>query len=798
MIKFPDDVDSDEFLEVLQQALDAAVVKRHSMSRAEYTAIFTAIYRCQCCAQPKPTKMAPDAKSTSIQLSSHRDRRLYDWIIDYIIQVTSEIGARMMQLSGEELLTSYIDEWEHFQLIHMLVGRLFHSVDQNWIESKRLYSPSYTTVSNTLIQLWYVYLFQHISIHLMANAIQLVRQERDGGIIDGLLIVKLYKALVELAPKDMDGLRVPFREDLGVYIRHYEIPYIVAAIAYIDQRVCSLRKSTRMREYIGVLSELLAQEEQRSEVYLRPESLNPAKNALNLQFLVREVDQICEMAGAMLEAGDDRDGLRIIYSLLKRFDGSDTLQTLQRKFISSAESDILQGCPQRPTSADSRNSDFTLTAVDYFDSKLDTYKATIHELFQGDSNYIAALEKAFAQVINSSAAKSKLTTRPSRLAAEYCNLVLAKNKLQLTGPGDDTKQAVAYLCKAMQIVHAYKSKDEFFNYYRRLLARRLLNNTSYSMDLEKAAISVIYETMMRSSNLAVYKKIADHSQTLEGTASTKSTEAQEMVGEIVISEEYSHEFVRQHPELTFSMSVKTLSAIQWSDIVKSHDTSFALPRVLNEACDLYRQFYKLKHAKQTIKWQREFCKVTVQLYFPDSTSRFAESGYTFVLNVYQFAILELFTGSSAFNEDAALTHSQIRLATSMSIDRVEQELGVMVKAGLFERTANNTKVQINNKYRSKHPRVDISQAKISHRKKEEEENENIILAYRTHLLQADIARVMKEFKFMTDSKLFMEVSLRRSNFFSVEKPTFKNAVEKVIDRGLIERGEDANTYLYCS
>ncbi|KAJ2306440.1 ubiquitin ligase (cullin) of SCF, partial [Coemansia sp. RSA 2706] len=660
------------------QALDPFVVEKQYMSRAEYMAVFMAVCRFQGRPQPTRAEMAKAAQSTDIRLPPSRDQQLYDWIIDYTDRVFSKLAVQMRQLSGFKLLESYIKEWKHFQHMHRLVGRLFYKVDQNWVERERRYNPSCTTVSSTLIQLWV----------------------RDCSNIDASIVVNLYNSLVELAPEDMDGLRVLFRKDLGVYIRHYENPYIAAAIAYIDQR------------YIGVLSELLTQEKQRSEVYLHPESLNPAKNALNLQFLVREVDQIYQMAGAMLEAGDDRDGLRIIYSLLKRFDGSDTLQTLQRKFISSAESDILQGCPQRPTSADSRNSDFTLTAVDYFDGKLDTYKATIHGLFQGDSNYIAALEKAFARVINSLAAKRKLATRPSRLAAEYCNLVLSKNKLQLTGPGNDTKQAVPYLCKAMQIVHAYNDKDEFFAYYKRFLAHRLLNDASISTDLEEAAISDIYIT--ENANQTLNPEVM----------AIEKSDIQIMLAEVSMSNEYSCKFAQQYPGLGFGMDVKILAHDQWAGTFKSHGAHLAFPPVLTMACNLYAQFYKQTHKGRTLQWQWAISRATVQLYFPESTSRFAESGYTIV----------------------------IRFATSMSIERVEQELNVMAKHGILQYVAGGTKVQINNKFNSEHSQIDISQSMAT---QEKDEVENSILAHRISYLRADIALIMKKHKRMMYSELFM-------------------------------------------
>ncbi|KAJ1833740.1 hypothetical protein LPJ70_006399, partial [Coemansia sp. RSA 2708] len=237
MIRFPDDVDSDEFLDVLQQALDPFVVEKKYMSRAEYTAVFMAVCRFQGRPQPTRAEMAKAAQSTDIRLPPSRDQQLYDWIIDYTDRVFSKLAVQMCQLSGFKLLESYIEEWKHFQRMHRLVGRLFYKVDQNWVERERRYNPSCTTVSSTLIQLWYACLFKPISTHLMANAFERSDIVLYDTSADNTIIARLCKALTELSPEGMDGMHGPYRKDLGVYIYYYENPYIAATIARFNHKV---------------------------------------------------------------------------------------------------------------------------------------------------------------------------------------------------------------------------------------------------------------------------------------------------------------------------------------------------------------------------------------------------------------------------------------------------------------------------------------------------------------------------------------------------------------------------------
>ncbi|KAJ2380160.1 ubiquitin ligase (cullin) of SCF [Coemansia sp. RSA 2611] len=467
MIRFPDDVDSDEFLDVLQQALDPFVVEKQYMSRAEYTAVFMAVCRFQGRPQPTRAEMANAAQSTAIRLPPSRDQQLYDWIIDYTDRAFSKLAVQMRQLSGFKLLESYIDEWKHFQRMHRLVGRLFYKVDQNWVERERRYNPSCTTVSSTLIQLWYACLFKPISTHLMANAFERSDIVLYDTSADNTIIARLCKALTELSPEGMDGLHGPYRKDLGVYIYYYENPYIAATIARFNHKVCELRMTTNMLDYVAKLPMLLEEEENRGKLLLSPESHITLKNALVDRFVVPEIDQIYELAEATLRFRGSFI-LGKIYWLLKRADKTDLLQKLREGYMSNAENDIMRDLPQRPADAASDDHKFTLDAIEYLASQLNSLEQIIKEEFSRDPGYIAAL-------------------------AEYCSLILERSKPKPVGFVFGSKRVAQELRKAMCVVNAYTNKAEFFDYYRQQLARRLLNSAGFSVSKERAAISVIYE-----------------------------------------------------------------------------------------------------------------------------------------------------------------------------------------------------------------------------------------------------------------------------------------------------------------
>ncbi|KAJ2278266.1 ubiquitin ligase (cullin) of SCF [Coemansia sp. RSA 370] len=725
---FPDDINSTEYLEALQNALDGPIVRHEIMSTPEYMKVYSAVKHYQdyaCVEPPAMTTMCCN-------------RRLYNWLISYMTKNIRDIKDKALVLSGPALLDFYITQWEYFQTTHMLIGRLFFSVDQQWIERQCKQDPNYTCISSTLIQLWYFYLFRRLTTHVMSNAISLVDAERSGRAIDSTLITRLYKAYVELKPEGIAKCNAEFRERLGAYICYYENPYINAAVSYIDTKTHSLRTPEHMREYIQVLSELFIQEDERSERYLRSNSLAPMRNKLNERFLRSEIGCIYQMADLMFATGNDNNGLCTIYALLSRFDNSNVLQQFLDKFVAQAKKTITQNCPEIQASTDGGKAVFAKAAVIYLSDTLNAHLDMIATLFCNNSSFTKELRHVFAAAVNTDEMHSRLGVTPARLAAEFCNIVLKNSKTRSDDLGSDlTQTAELMLHKAMDVLHASHDKGLFFKFYQLHLTRRLLDNTSMSLDLEKTAIAMIYKTVMMSVKRHGNKKGSDLEYTLECAASQNSSEAKQMITDIIVGAENSRNYTDQVSQAGFDVDFK-------------------------------------------------------------SKGRYAQIGYTLVLNPYQVSILNLFTDPSLYDGDVVLTPLQICANIDIDANIAASELVTLTNAHILQYAPDKTGICINQTFDSKQRYIDLSRIKPAQHKKEEATLDNRDSKFRKECIMTDISGILKKKECMGHRALFNAVKKSRENFFMLTISDFKESISKLIDKGIIERDEDDHAvYKYC-
>ncbi|KAJ2848765.1 ubiquitin ligase (cullin) of SCF [Coemansia brasiliensis] len=773
------DVNNSEFLEFLEHALDAPVVLQEPMTSAEYMTVLSAVKTSQQDSSHEIMELIEDNSSFSTFKSMQRSRTLYFWLVNYVVRVLSGIYDEAVALQGESLLKYYIKQWEHFQWSRRLLSNLFTPIDKQWIERERNSSSNYVFLVEMLVQLWYKYLFKRISLRLVSSAIELVTSERNSKIIDSELVTKLYKSFMELRPPNISGIHVNYREDFGVYIRFYEMPYISATVRYIDSNTHDLQAANKIRPYIEKLLTLIEQEEQRAKQYLCPESLVPLQTHLNNEFLIRYIVPINELVTQMIEAGDDPDGLKISYTLLQRFEGYGVLQHLQEKFISHAQCSIFQSCPYNPENANASMSEFTHNAITYLSDKYELGKTAIGTLFQGNPAFERGFDAMFKQLLNSEDIRCRFKVDPARLAAEFCNLIL---KSRSTTEGNFTH----LLKKAMNVLQASSSKTTFFSFYSLHLSRRLLNSTSISMDFEKTAISMIYETALSLDS--------GGDLSIGGLAAVYFKKYRQMVSEISIQDEQLHD--KLNKIIDCEASVRVLSKEVWDFIKPDYDQNVVLPVQLSKACDQFSKYYSEKYSNRIIKWQWLYTTATVQVYFPNSKSRYAATGYTFVLNAFQVAILSLFTDSLAAST-IGYTLEQIHNETNLSIERISIELDTMTRAKILIHTAAG--IQLNQSFNSKHQRVDISHIKASFKRQEEKKLEYEVAKVHIEYIMADIVYLMKSFKIISHKKLIAHVVSRRGGYFMVTMPLFKTAVDKLIEKEYIRRNsDDHNVYEYLA
>lgn len=191
--------------------------------------------------------------------------------------------------------------------------------------------------------------------------------------------------------------------------------------------------------------------------------------------------------------------LALMYTLLSRIkDGLEPLKTQFEAYVKAVGQDEIQ---KDAKNASEKPNLFVEILLRIFRKYAELIKAS----FKGDSGFVASMDKAFRDFVNSNAVvdiegdKSGGSKAPHILAkyvdfcpifsraysfARYCDLILKK------GPGTISDENVMESTQN-DIVSLFKylsDKDVFMMVYSKLLSKRLINDISASEDAENAMI----------------------------------------------------------------------------------------------------------------------------------------------------------------------------------------------------------------------------------------------------------------------------------------------------------------------
>lgn len=112
------------------------------------------------------------------------------------------------------------------------------------------------------------------------------------------------------------------------------------------------------------------------------------------------------------------------------------------------------------------------------------YRQLIQEVFNGDQNFMGALDKACSSVINHRPNSGKSPCRSPELLAKYCDTLLKKSSKGISETEVEDK-----LSQSITIFKYIDDKDVFQKFYSRMLAKRLIHQQTQSMDAEEAMIN---------------------------------------------------------------------------------------------------------------------------------------------------------------------------------------------------------------------------------------------------------------------------------------------------------------------
>merc|ERR1719433_823580 len=379
---------------------------------------------------------------------------------------------------------------------------------------------------------------------------------------------------------------------------------------------------------------------------------------------------------------------------------------------------------------------------------------------------------------------------------EYLSLFI-DDKLKKGVRGLSDAEVEQVLDKSMILFRFLQEKDAFEEYYKRHLARRLLNQKSASDDSEKMMISKLKSECG-----------CQFTSKLEGMF-------KDMTLSTSVNEEFKTHLTQSRNLHGIDLSVRVLATGFWPG--QNAPPPINLSRVPKQAFDVFKNFYLAKHSGRILTLQPSAGTADLNaLFFGKKKDQDDEDGaggegggkskkHILCVNTYQMVLLLM------FNTRDKVTYEEMReetLIPDRELTRALQPLSVgktsqriLVKSPKSKEIEPSHTFQINDSFSSAFHRIKIQQASARQGEAEPERNETRkkVDEDRKHEIEACIVRIMKSRKQLQHNQLVTEVVEQLNKRFQPSPLIIKKRIEGLIEREYMKRSDnDRKLYIYLA
>lgn len=630
------------------------------------------------------------------------------------------------------------------------------------------------------IALWRDCLVEPLNERLHTSIQTILIRDRTEGQVDRDLIRDVLLTYVRVGI-NTKNLAEPL---LDFYKTHFEKVFIEKTAAFFKNEAQAFLENNGVIEYMRHASRRIREEEERIGVVLHASSREPMMARL-IEVLVQEWTERFQAEFQLCLEQERIDDMSGLYYLLRQVpNGLKPLEKIFEEYITKVGIQELQALADeakaKDTQADPKS--FVTTVLAVFNRFLNICK----EAFKNDVGFVSAFDRAGRRYVNVNAVtvvpvaagpgRRRNVEPPSlapRLLATYTDLILRKGASQIKDEKEmeDTLNSVVYLFKFLP------DKDVFMLNYSKLLSRRLLTDTSASIDSE----SFIVQKLKQEQGLEFTQKLV------------------KMISDIQISKDLNTEF-QEHLgnkdiKLPCSLGVYVIAMGSWP--VSAPRTGFTMPSSMQLPLDTFNAYYNKKHSGRKLSYLHDLSRVEVE--------NRACRGKVVRLNAipYQAAIL------LQFNESPNVTFRELQDRLTLVDEALRSALYGLVKSKvlLVEEPSSDdpaawkpdTNFRPNTKgLKVKGGRINVAAPWTPQRGgtgggKAVEDPE--IELHRAIVLQSWIVKLMKAQsskpnRLMVHNELVAEVTKATSKWFLPQPATIKKAIETLINQEFIERATD--------
>ncbi|CAF4354116.1 unnamed protein product [Rotaria sp. Silwood2] len=401
------------------------------------------------------------------------------------------------------------------------------------------------------------------------------------------------------------------------------------------------------------------------------------------------------------------------------------------------------------------------------------YMNVIKETFTSDPEFVSSLDKACTTIVNMKYG-NRLSAKAPELLAHYCDSLLRKSSKAASDSEIEEK-----LLSSITIFKYLDDKDYFQRFYQKMLARRLINQQSISIDAEEFMVTKLkqicgYEFTGKLARMFQDIKVSDdlNVEFLEYLKSELSSTAHNQTMTSLIG-------------LDFNIYV--LQANSWP-VSQPTTNTFILPHLLEKPLHMFEAFYGKKYSGRKLCWMYNLSNAEIRMTHLDRS-------YFVTMGTYQMAIL------LQFNEHQQLTITEVEDATKLNIKELEKQVISLIDAKFLLADTNNLTsssiISINFDYKNKRTKFKVPLLPQKEATHDSESSQKAVEEDRKFYLQAVIVRIMKARKKLKHNSLIEEVITQSKQRFLPSIHIIKKCIEILIDKQYLERSSN-DEYSYIA
>lgn len=626
-----------------------------------------------------PGCACPRRNSYNLVLHKHGDL-LYNGVIGVITERLTKIAQEISAVSDDLLLVVLNQKWTDHQIIMTMVRDILMYMDRTYVNQKRKH-PIYDSG---------LYIFRDViarspSIRERLRNLLLrnIELERNGELVDRSLLKNILRMLVDLGVHS----NIVYEDDFESFFLERTLDFYRAeAQATLDHATCP--------EYLVKAEKRLMEEASRVTHYLNLSTEPKLKTIVETQLIKNQAKALVDMenSGCVAMFRDTKvDALRRMYTLFRRVPSTlNDISDCVLQYIKTQGEGFVKTQSNPETALDAAQFVENLLAL------REKFVYFLSECFFDDPQFHKSIKQGFEGFMNTN------TICAGYLAQYIDELLRSKSRFE--------EELDTRVAQVIALFRYLQDKDVFEEFYKTLLAKRLLNSKGTSDEAEKIVISKLkaecgyqftsklegmFKDMSISKDLMeLYRKV------VAGTTATAAASTASFRSNGV-------ELLQQDAlALAPTLSVQVLTSGFWPTEMAPMCT---LPAELTKMAQSFETFYCARHNGRKLTWMPNMGSVDVRATFSGGVED-GKQRHELSVSTYQAVILMLFNQCQRwrFKDIAEWTRIESTDLKRHLISLCTPKYKILVKSSKGKRIDEEEDMfTVNDAYKSKLHRVRI-------------------------------------------------------------------------------------------